>query len=982
MSKNNLNLKDWAVLGLFSCLTVIMLYPLSIRLFSMVPEPTDPLLNAWRMQWNAHAFLGGPESIANLFNTNIFYPFPLTLAYSEHFLMIAAQALPFLLLADSHLFGMNLSVLLTFVLSGYGMYLLMSDWTRNRWAGLVAGVLFAYSPQRFGQLNHLELLVTQWLPLALLALHWTLTRRGRRYPALFIIFFNLQALSGFHYALNLAIACGLLLLVYTLTKRVSWRKGVWLAGLAAIGVTFLLNWPIWRMYLRFSDVMGAIRTPGEVRVYSAALTDYLTTIPHNFLYGWSFGRWQPDGHQFQPLMPVGVVGLVLAIIGLIPLINPKLKTQNPAKGTQAKLKTPWTSRWSQGRQNPKLKTQNSFTRPTIIFLLSLTLLGLLLSFGTNEEALGPALSPLLKFSPYHWLYNNVAIFQGIRVPGRFGILVALGLSGLAGYGISIINLRQLSIIHYPLSITLLLLLEAWSAPLVGPEFPAGQQIPQVYHWLRRETAPADVVLELPFQGPSEFIYEYYSSHHWRRLANGGTGFTPPIYKDLRQWFNAFPDPRSVDVIRQMGIDWVILHAGAYPPETWQRIMSDLPRYLPAIEQIRQIENDLILRVAKSPCVGAIDDVAATITPTQLDGLSNVIAVNYHNIGTAAFVSNAQQTSRLTFANGPAKNFTEPLVTPAGESQTITVPLLDGSSQLTGATLSTLERTILPDALPPVAAGFDGEVQWQPLGLQYEAGPRLDAYALQPDSPTACGKLAVALRWDAWPGQPGESALVQLFDPFGRVVAESKSQPWTGEADAQPDIHALPLVAPLPPGQYGLRVFVNTADGAERLPVTGEGVTIPTNQIPPLPVVIHPAPRQLDNLIGPSTLFDNTIHLLGGSVTQNKVSPGDWLRFGLVWQIDQAVEADLTVFTQLLGPAGQVWGQQDNKPGGGWYEVSLWQPGRPVVDDYAFQIKPDAPPGAYRLIAGLYHSNTLQRLSTNTGADFVELGHIVISDDDE
>ncbi|NJO00066.1 MAG: hypothetical protein HC875_41115, partial [Anaerolineales bacterium] len=53
-------------------LTLVMLYPLSLNLTNMVPEPTDPLLNAWRMQWNARAFLSGPEAIAHIFDTNIF----------------------------------------------------------------------------------------------------------------------------------------------------------------------------------------------------------------------------------------------------------------------------------------------------------------------------------------------------------------------------------------------------------------------------------------------------------------------------------------------------------------------------------------------------------------------------------------------------------------------------------------------------------------------------------------------------------------------------------------------------------------------------------------------------------------------------------------------------------------------------------------------------------------------------------------------
>ena len=58
------DLREWAIIGLFSCLTVVMLYPLSVHLSSMVPEPTDPLLNSWRMQWHAHTVLGGPAGVA------------------------------------------------------------------------------------------------------------------------------------------------------------------------------------------------------------------------------------------------------------------------------------------------------------------------------------------------------------------------------------------------------------------------------------------------------------------------------------------------------------------------------------------------------------------------------------------------------------------------------------------------------------------------------------------------------------------------------------------------------------------------------------------------------------------------------------------------------------------------------------------------------------------------------------------------------
>jgi len=975
-------LREWAIIGLFSCLTVLMLYPLSIHLSTMVPEPTDPLLNAWRMQWNTRAFLSGPSGIANLFNTNIFYPFPLTLAYSEHFLMISAQALPFLVLADSHLFGMNLSVLVTFVLSGYGMYLLLTEWTGRRWAGLVAGVLFAYSPQRFGQLNHLELLVTQWMPLTLLALHWTLTRRGWRYSTLFILFFNLQALSGFHFSFNLAIACVLLALVYMITKRVYWRGGLWVAAGVSILVTLLFNWPIWRMYLRFSDVMGAIRTPGEVRIYSAALTDYATTIPHNLLYGWTFNHWQLENHQTQPLMPVGIVGFLLAAVGLVSLFKKKHSLQSSAKSKGDSSNTQHVTRNA---------FSSTYTNPVIIFLFLLAAISLLLSFGLNENALGSTLAPVLKYSPYFWLYDNVLFFQGIRVPGRFGILVVVGLTGLAGWGVAqlptfgkskIQNLKSKIVI---VGLIALILLEFWSVGLIGPEFPAGQDIPQVYHWLQDETSPDSVALELPFQGPSEFVYEYYSSHHWRHLANGGTGFTPPIYKELRQWFNNFPDPRSVDIIQQMGIDFVVLHPDSYHPNAWQRVMDELPLYLPAIEQVHQIDEVLVLRIAKPLCQSQADSVNVTLDSTDLDGLPNAMAVKYHNAGPAAFVADVQQPSHLVFSDGTMRNFTEPLVTPAGEVQSVIVPLRDmqNVNDLIEAQLTTLERVVSVEnnqAQAPI--NIDAETQWQPLGLKYADGPQLIAYHLSNETLTPCSLLTVDLQWTN--SQPDDWAVVQLLDPFGRIVTQDMTQPWSRPSSLSLskgalDTHTLPLIGSLPAGKYGLRVLVQTATGDERLPITDEGVTIPSNQIPPLPVIIQPAPRSstLDNAKTSLAIFGDTIRLLDAKLAESEVGAGDWLRFSLVWQVEQPIDSNLTVFTQLIGPDGQVWGQRDNQPGGGWYGVSLWQPGQPVIDDYAFQIQPDAPPATYRLVAGLYHSDTLERLPVQAGGNFVEIATVQI-----
>ena len=178
------------------------------------------------------------------------------------------------------------------------------------------------------------------------------------------------------------------------------------------------------------------------------------------------------------------------------------------------------------------------------------------------------------------------------------------------------------------------------------------------------------------------------------------------------------------------------------------------------------------------------------------------------------------------------------------------------------------------------------------------------------------------------------------------------------------------------------MLVRAEDGTERSPVTDEGVLIPTNQIPPLPVVIHPPARLPETVaedVQPKAVFDTGIILLGAEPNQERAVAGDWLQFSLVWQVPQPLATELTVFTQLLGPDGQVWGQHDNQPGGGWYGVPLWRPNQPVMDDYAFQLDPNSPPGTYRLIAGLYHTDTLARSLTQTGADFVEIATVAVAD---
>ena len=155
------------VLAVFVLLTVLLTYPLSFHLGDAVEDGQDALLNVWIMAWDGHALLSAP---GHLFDANIFYPYPRTLAYSEINLSQALLALPVTLLSGNPVLGYNVALFLTFVLSGWGMYLLVRRLTGSDWGGLAAGVIFAFNAYKLSNFAQIQLVSLYWLPFALLCL--------------------------------------------------------------------------------------------------------------------------------------------------------------------------------------------------------------------------------------------------------------------------------------------------------------------------------------------------------------------------------------------------------------------------------------------------------------------------------------------------------------------------------------------------------------------------------------------------------------------------------------------------------------------------------------------------------------------------------------------------------------------------------------------------------------------------------------------
>src|SRR5262245_3577656 len=102
-----------------------MTYPLAFKLAThgyRLHVVGDYQYSVWNVAWVAHALLTDP---LNVFNANIFYPHRLTLLYSEANLAAGALAVPAYWLTRNAFAAHNAAVLLSFVLSGTGMYYLV-----------------------------------------------------------------------------------------------------------------------------------------------------------------------------------------------------------------------------------------------------------------------------------------------------------------------------------------------------------------------------------------------------------------------------------------------------------------------------------------------------------------------------------------------------------------------------------------------------------------------------------------------------------------------------------------------------------------------------------------------------------------------------------------------------------------------------------------------------------------------------------------
>jgi hypothetical protein len=504
-----------AALGLG--VSLILLLHQQVGHLDSVPDLGDPLFSVWRIGWVNHQLFTDPR---HLFDANIFYPERLTLTLSDPIVLPALMAAPLLAAGVHPVVAYNLLLLSAFWFSGIAVYLLVERLTASPRAAFIAGLIYACCGYRFEHYSHLELQMTQWMPLGLLALHLLIGRgpgsgspksvggsqdwRRWWYALAFAAALAAQLYSSMYYAVFFVVYAALMGVGLLIVHRPSIRRlALPLAVSAAIAVIAAV--PLVRAFVAAEPIKGQ-RSEGEVRLYSAVPDDYLRVHRDSLLWRNVLHRPAPE----RTLFP-GAAPFTLAVVGMVPPLGA--------------IRLIYTA-------------------------------GLLLSF---DGTLG------LNGVSYPFFYRWLSPFRGLRAPARFGALVALTLAILAGFGAQRALAWRPSRRYQHAAFAVLVafvMIDAWPALSVGPVW---KEPPSIYDALKYTRSV--VIAEMPLldNETANIPFMYFSLWHWTRMVNGYSGFIPNSYAEFRKGMVFFPDASSIATLRRLGVTYVSVNCGLHYP---------------------------------------------------------------------------------------------------------------------------------------------------------------------------------------------------------------------------------------------------------------------------------------------------------------------------------------------------------------------------------------------------------------------------------
>lgn len=302
--------REALVFLVFLALTVAMTWPWAKHLYDSCADAGDPYLNSWILWWDWHQTFHDP---LHLFDGNVFFPYKLSLAFSENSYGLALPLFPLFALGLRPLTAQGILTLLGFAFSGYGAFRLGRTLTGSTGAAWVAGVAFAFVPYRFGHLSHVNYLFAGWIPILFETLVLFVRERSPRRAAWLGAAFFLNALAVIHWFVLTLVPFAAVALVLAFRSGAERDRAGWKRAVLALGIACVALLPFLVPYERAAKLYGFTRHVDETRNFSAELHDWMNADPRNRLWR-GFSEFPSPGER--SLFP-GLLLLALPLAALL-----------------------------------------------------------------------------------------------------------------------------------------------------------------------------------------------------------------------------------------------------------------------------------------------------------------------------------------------------------------------------------------------------------------------------------------------------------------------------------------------------------------------------------------------------------------------------------------------------------------------------------------------------------------------------------------
>ncbi len=542
------------ILALYILLTLALTFPWVLHFGDAFPgtatwafDESTFVWNIWRFKHNLLDLQMSP-----LFTTDIFFPLGIDLVLYTYNFQNALLGLP-LLLGLNLTLASNVTILLAYVLSGYGTFLLIRYLLPDRAGGtptgtaaaFIGGAVYAFMASHaiFAALGHYDIVSTEFIPFFALFFIKTLREPGWKNPVLAGVFAAFSLLAEMIFGVFLLFLGIVILLFEFFTpfpnpspskgegsvpspfgERVR-ERGKIIIRLLFLALTAAILWspvmlPILRAFLAgHFDLNGW----GESLKLSADLAGWFTPTALHPLWG---SDWVARLRQVQegtaPFSDVNTVFLGFGVLALAAL-------GAVSHWRRVKLWVAGAITFAIFTLGPVLQIRRRYLFPFD---------NLFREQGIPQDVTFP-----LPFALLHWL----PVIRANRVPARFSVVLGLCLAVLAGFGalkiLRILGSKSTNlhppIANFPLIMATVILLAFALFDQISVPLPlTSAKVPDVYAKIGAEDGDFSL-LQLPLGWRNSFgVYgaertqiQYYQTVHGKPMIGGNISRAPDFKFD-------------------------------------------------------------------------------------------------------------------------------------------------------------------------------------------------------------------------------------------------------------------------------------------------------------------------------------------------------------------------------------------------------------------------------------------------------------------